>query len=1208
MKMVECNSFIMNEANLSTVEKARLAHWRQAHRQCGEGIIHENCPICEEGKRKTKGYKRNVEYRELVTQEFPPFHRLYADGYGGQRSLGEESYQGAKGGFVFVCPSTGTIKVKLYATSEQFPAILYQVLQEIEAEGYACREIYVDTFKVNFSAAAEEVAAMFRVRLVPVSSGTPQEMAYAESAVRVIGEMARSLMAGAPHLDESCWGLADVQAAYVHDLLPQQSKQNMSPYERRKFRVPDLDVLFLRVFGCPAQYEPYGGALHKRGKKTEWGYFVGVQWPMALILRPEDGKIISVSRKKILCHEEIYATFDSSKGMTPATSVENFKLNLDNVKGEVEGLSKISEFKTIYNIPDHVLSIKFLDDYKRNQEFNNPEPTNPPRKIVEAISPQSTAQGENPVEIINVMNADLLMEEIGRVKANLKTMDAQDDKATAILRALKKLEEELTNEAPRKKGLKRKSKPDKGKVDAANIIDAERTTTIKWQLPDYDETVPEPPGKRLMKRKVSRIREKGEAANISVGDEVKILSTRFGAAYAKGRDKFIHGQVMGIKGKIYEVLWKGDTETMKSHVTHLKRMIKEADSAAPVVVMLLEEKIVEIERDIKMEDVRRKIEGWFKTSTAIMCVLPILEVHAQIHGAVQNDEPGNWPKDFLQAMMKDDWREWISAIKKEIESWHLFDAADEVAYEDMVQGATIIPLGELFTRKRCGKYKFRQIAMGNMLKKGRDYGETFSSTISGDGIRWFFSLAVSCGKVVKGWDATTGYLQSEQRVPIYAYLPSHHGFADLEFEELGTLRLHLMQVLKEQGGQGIRDLAKQMKLDRRDRPKTVLKLNKSVYGIPDAGQAFSMFIQGLHKQKCGLLQSEMDPCIFYKITQDEKRNTVKGYLIAITWVDDCRYFGTADLVAEYEKVLLENCKCTLEGVAKEFVSIQIRHDMEARTLELTQEDYWVKAVERFKEFLPRAGPKERLVPLSPADERLLVEPSEEEMAEASHLPYTSLLGVCQYQSAYTRLEMRYAMSILSRFRTKWGKKHFEILVKTLEYGYATRKMGLKYDGNQAGDKTNVLEGYADSSLSLPRSQGCRTVVMNNAAVSFTSKRHTTTDDSTAAAELTEQYLCACDVEGYRNLMQEIGLMQDGPTVIWQDNQAAIQIAMNRGALAKKTRAMEMRVMTIRNKIEDMKVVPMYLRTSEMIADIGTKALDPKLFVYLRYKLCGYWKE
>jgi hypothetical protein len=461
--------------------------------------------------------------------------------------------------------------------------------------------------------------------------------------------------------------------------------------------------------------------------------------------------------------------------------------------------------------------------------------------------------------------------------------------------------------------------------------------------------------------------------------------------------------------------------------------------------------------------------------------------------------------------------------------------------------------------------------------------------------------------VTKCWPFFSRHLQSEQRVPIYAYLPSHHGFAELSFEALGTLRLHLMTVLKEQGMQGIKELSKQMKSDRRDRPKTVLKLNKSVYGIPDAGQAFSMFIQGLHKQKCGLLQSEMDPCIFYKIEKDAESDLVKDFLVVVTWVDDCRYFGTAALVEEYEKVLTENCKCTLEGVAKEFVSMQINHDVRGKTLELTQGNYWVKAVERFKEFLPSNGPKPRVIPLSPADENFLLVPSEEEAKEASHLPYPNLLGVCQYPSAYTRPEMRYAMSILSRFRTKWGKKHFEILIKTLEYGYATRKMGLRYDGNLEMDKVNTLEGFVDSSLSLPRSQGCRCVIMNNAAISFTSKRHTTTDDSTAAAELTEQYLCACDVEGYRNLMQELGLKQDGPTVIWKDNQAAIQIAMNRGSLAKKTRAMDLRVMTVRNKIEDMKVVPMYLRTSEMVADIGTKALEPKLFAYLRDKLCGYWK-
>ncbi len=126
-------------------------------------------------------------------------------------------------------------------------------------------------------------------------------------------------------------------------------------------------------------------------------------------------------------------------------------------------------------------------------------------------------------------------------------MDAQDGKATAILKALLRLEEELSNEAPRKKGMKRKGKPRKGEIDAANIIDAERTKTIRWQLPDYDKPVPEPPEKRMMKRKVSRLKEKGEAANITIGDKVKILSTRFGAAYAKGRDNFTHGEVRELK-------------------------------------------------------------------------------------------------------------------------------------------------------------------------------------------------------------------------------------------------------------------------------------------------------------------------------------------------------------------------------------------------------------------------------------------------------------------------------------------------------------------------------------------------------------------------------------------------------------------------------------------------------------------------------------
>jgi hypothetical protein len=527
----------------------------------------------------------------------------------------------------------------------------------------------------------------------------------------------------------------------------------------------------------------------------------------------------------------------------------------------------------------------------------------------------------------------------------------------------------------------------------------------------------------------------------------------------------------------------------------------------------------------------------------------------------------------------------------------------------MEQGASIIPLGELYTIKRTGQHKFRQYAMGNLLKAGKDYGDTFSSTVSGDGLRWFCALAAACNKRIRGWDATTGYLQTKQRIKVYAYLPSHHGFSDMEFEDLAVFRQQLLKIKEDKGMKGIKDFSRQLKKERRWKPKTVLELKSSTYGIPDAGQAFAMFMQGLHIKKCHLTQCEMDPAIYFRIDEEPdqpgKEKRVKDFLIAITWVDDVRYFGTDRYVKEYEEAVQKNCKCTMEGDSKEFVSIEIQQDLASKTLELTQEKYWEKAVERFAEYLAKDGAKERRVPLSAADERLLTEPSEEEIKDAEHLPYPNLLGVVQYPSAFTKPEMRYAMSVLSRHRTKWSKRHFAILIKSLEYGYTTRKRGIIYSGALDKDDLNVLIAYADSSLSIPRSQGCRLVLMNGAVISFSSKRHSITDDSTAAAELTEQHLCACDVEGLRNLMKEVGLEQLKPTTIFQDNQAAIHIANNRGALAKKTRAMDMKTLSVRNKIEDMKVVPVYCETSQMIADIGTKALEPQRFEILRDLMTGY---
>ena len=51
--------------------------------------------------------------------------------------MGCESYEGAIGGYLFVCSSTGDMHHKLYASHEQFPAAMFQFLVHVESEGYS---------------------------------------------------------------------------------------------------------------------------------------------------------------------------------------------------------------------------------------------------------------------------------------------------------------------------------------------------------------------------------------------------------------------------------------------------------------------------------------------------------------------------------------------------------------------------------------------------------------------------------------------------------------------------------------------------------------------------------------------------------------------------------------------------------------------------------------------------------------------------------------------------------------------------------------------------------------------------------------------------------------------------------------------------------------------------------------------------------------
>ena len=130
-------------------------------------------------------------------------------------------------------------------------------------------------------------------------------------------------------------------------------------------------------------------------------------------------------------------------------------------------------------------------------------------------------------------------------------------------------------------------------------------------------------------------------------------------------------------------------------------------------------------------------------------------------------------------------------------------------------------------------------------------------------------------------------------------------------------------------------------------------------------------------------------------------------------------------------------------------------------------------------------------------------------------------------------------------------------------------------------------------------------MLNCMPVTVNSGRHTTTDDSTMKAELTEAFLASTDVIALRNLMAEVGLFQEEPTLLYQDNKPAITVAENKGALHKASRALDIRVYALRNRIEDQAVMLKWIGSLSMLADLGTKILPTRTFKFLRDLVTGY---
>jgi hypothetical protein len=1127
--------------------------------------LNEDNPISDAAKFKKKSHVRTPTEISMTKKCWA---KVYVDGYGGGSSMGCESYEGAIGGYLFVCSTTGDMHHKLYASHEQFPAAMFQFLTHVESEGHRCHEIYCDTFSVNISKEIEEVIGLFQVKLVPVSAGTPQEVSFVETAVRVIAARSRAMMLGAPHLPKWCWALADKHAVFVGRLLPQSTRQWKSAYFLNRKIAPDWRNLSVHVFGAPCQYAPVEGPIHKRAERTEEGFYVGVQHPMVLVLRKHDLKLISCSRKKIIVYESIYTLPLSVSSSQLEKHIRQESEQTESSKSESRLVNEeVNETTMEQERPYHVQSIKSVSSHSIPPPNTTAPPSlRAPTALDASAETQSPNSGEGLVVPEHAEYTSDLQNGISKMKERAEKEISNPGIRQRVIQSLKEARESFDKVA-KKGSLKKGKKSDKSNVSTDNVVNEKRSTgTPRVRFKDYkdlENNIVKGIRKKVKDRKIKLI-------TFSVGDTVTADSKLFDGdkpgSYSKDHPELQVGEVIKVwnnKG-IAQIKW---LDGSKSYQKLADLMMQKLKNVAAYIVGIM-----------------------------------------MVSGPKKAEDPNDknlWPKDFFQAMIRPDWREWISAVKTEIASWLVFNAYTEIAFRDKKPGASIVPLGELYTRKRNSSYKFRQYLMGNLLRQGKDFDETFSSCISWDGIRWACSIACTTGKLIRGLDAVTGFLQAKEQFDLYAFIPSHGHYSNLSYEDLAVLRLKLLDLVEKEGEAGLKKFASAHKKESRVNPKTCYKLNSSIYGAPSANHEWEMLFQAAHVKHCGMTLSEVEPSLYLKIEVDENDN-VTEWMIATIWTDDVRYFGTDKMLDEYEKELGKHIKVKLLGVPGEFVGVDVIQNLDLGTLELKAPKYWETALGKLGAFFPN-GVKKRHNPLSIYDERFMLDEavSDDEAADAATLPYREVCGIVSYPASCTKLEMRYAVSICGKHRTKWGKKQFKVLLKVFEYGYTTRHLGIIYSKGLDKHGDNVLYCYADSGHSLPRSYGSTLPMMNGGALGLSAKRHTLTASSTMQDESIEYSIATNRVVGFRNLSSEMGFPQHRATKIYQDNEACIQVMKNRGSLSKLSRHIGRRILAARNMIEDGETIPEYCFTKGMLADIGTKAFADKQFCYLRDQLNGY---
>jgi len=453
------------------------------------------------------------------------------------------------------------------------------------------------------------------------------------------------------------------------------------------------------------------------------------------------------------------------------------------------------------------------------------------------------------------------------------------------------------------------------------------------------------------------------------------------------------------------------------------------------------------------------------------------------------------------------------------------------------------------------KHRIRIVARGD-LQPWETYKDTYAGTAKRKSIMILLALAAQTDMHIHTADVKSAFLIPELQEEIYMQLPvDYTGKANPRF----------------------------------------VRLRRALYGLKQAAHAFMVHLRTA-LTSLGFKQNPNDQCIYTRGKGENK-------IYVATHVDDLLILSrNIDNMLKFEEELSTKYEITTEHHPTSYLGMQLDRDSTAGTIKLSLPSYSQKMVDKF---LPDMRVKPAATPAPVTANAKGQTDVATPLSKQEQDTYMQLVGTALYLGICTRPDLLAQLQLLTQKMQSATTADMASAKRLLRYVKGTINHGITFHRG-TGDDIGTLYAYADSAYGTTTDKKsihglCYSLGKHNACFYSTCKKQTIVALSSTEAEYVAASEACRDILWFRSYLSNLGWSQPPSTILFQDNLSCMDIANNLDN-NERTKHIDIKYHFIKDHINKGTLKMEYLPTTEMTADILTKALPYDQFVKLRDQL------